>query len=72
MPPQGGQGSIYLEYQTYTSAYLFDTLVTRVEGEGRGVMVMVMATTMMMVMLVMMTMIMVLYEVNEEQSPSVR
>ena len=24
----GGQGSISLEYQTYTSAYLFDTLVT--------------------------------------------
>ena len=24
----GGQSSIYLEYQTYTSAHLFDTLVT--------------------------------------------
>ena len=27
-PLHSGQGSIYLEYQTYTSAYLFDTLVT--------------------------------------------
>ena len=27
-PLQGGHGSISLEYQTYTSAYLFDTLVT--------------------------------------------
>ena len=27
-PLQGGQGSISLEYQTYTSAHLFDTLVT--------------------------------------------
>ena len=27
-PLHGGQGSISLEYQTYTSAYLFDTLAT--------------------------------------------
>ena len=27
-PLHGGQGGISLEYQTYTSAYLFDTLVT--------------------------------------------
>ena len=29
---QGGQRSVFLEYQTCTSAYLFDTLVT-----GKGV-----------------------------------
>ena len=28
VPLHGGQGSISLEYQTYTSAYPFDTLVT--------------------------------------------
>ena len=31
----GGQGSISLEYQTYTSAYLFDTLVSGL-GAGGG------------------------------------
>ena len=32
-PLHGGQGSISLVYQTYTSAHLFDTLVS---GMGQG------------------------------------
>ena len=34
-PLHGGQGSISLEYQTYTSAHPFDTLVTGLAG-GSG------------------------------------
>ena len=33
-PLHGGQGSISLEYQPYTSAHLFDTQVTRMGGGG--------------------------------------
>ena len=32
--PHGGQGSISLEYQTYNSAHLYDTLVTGMAARG--------------------------------------